>query len=142
LGSGTASTPATTTSTTPTSTKIVNGIKTGLTISGDILTDVMNGVVAVSDAQTALHSAQQTMGGHGVSLNNIGTYAQAEQSAANTTGLGTAINTLTTDIQNQLSAGVSQSAITTQLTAAQLAVSAVAPVVQPAAATTDNTLSF
>lgn len=88
-------------------------------ITGDILTDVEQAGVTYLDAQTALKAAQQSMGGHGVSVGNIGAYATAEASSANTTGLPTAIETLETDIANQIAAGTSQATISAQIAKAQ-----------------------
>jgi hypothetical protein len=124
---------------TSTSVQVSNGITTAATIGGDLLTDVLEGTAAVSDAETALSAAQQSMGGHGISVANIGQYATAEQSAANTSGLTQAIATLTSSIQSQLAAGVSQSAIESQVTQAQTALTTVVPATIPSApATTAN----
>jgi hypothetical protein len=70
----------------------------------DLVTDVQAGAVAYVDAQTALSGAQQAMGGHGISIGNIGQYAQAASSSANTSGLATAISTVVSDVSSQYAA--------------------------------------
>lgn len=91
-------------------------------IAGDVITDVQAGAATYLDAQTALGAAQQVMGGHGISLGNVLTYAQAESSAANTSGVITAANTLIKDITSQINAGTSTPTIVAQLTTAQTAI--------------------
>ena len=90
-------------------------------IVSDTLTDAQLGLTAYADLQTALSAAQQVMGGHGVSLNNVVTYAQAEASSANTSGLTQAAQSLAVDIASQIAQGTSPAAVTTQLTQAQTA---------------------
>lgn len=99
------------------------------TIAGDLVTDVLAGTVAVSDAYTALSATQQAMQGHGVSVQNIGAYANAAISSANTSGLLTAVNTIIADVSSQIAAGFTPAAIDTQVTNAQTAIAAVAPTI-------------
>lgn len=93
-------------------------VSTGSIIS-DLVTDVSAGAATVLDAQTALSAAQQAMGGHGVSLNNILSYASAEASAANTSGLANAVSTLVSDISSQVKSGATPATIVPELTTAQ-----------------------
>ena len=94
-------------------------VATGGTILGDLVTDVTAGAAAYVDAQTVLAAGQQAIGAHGISVGNIGAYATAEASSANTSGLVNAVASLTSDISTQLAQGVTPAAISSQLTAAQ-----------------------
>lgn len=91
-------------------------------IAGDLETDVLNGAVAYNDAQAALTGVQQAMGGHGLSLKNAGTYAQAASSAVNSSGLTNALATVGADITQQLSQGASLAQVSANVTTAQTTV--------------------
>jgi hypothetical protein len=83
--------------------------------------------VAYNDAQAALKGAQEAMGGHGISLQNIGTYATAASNAYNSSGLSNALATVTADITQQVGQGLTVPQIGANVTTAQTAIPAPTP---------------
>jgi hypothetical protein len=119
-GQGSTSSTGSTTASTTTQQQILAGLSDAGVIGGDLLTDLLQGAITYNDAQAALKGTQQSMNGHGVSVNNIGQYALAASNAANTSGVLTAAQQLQKDIAAQIAAGIPTSQIESQVTAAQV----------------------
>jgi hypothetical protein len=88
-------------------------------LASDTETDLLAGAAAYNDFQAALSGAQQSMGGHGISINNIGQYAQAANASAATSGLNNAIAVVTADVTQQLAQGLTPTKISQNVAAAQ-----------------------
>lgn len=107
--------------------------------TGNLLTDIVTDVsavgVAAQDAYTALQAASQSMGGHGLSIQNAIAYAGQEASAANTAGLTTALATVVNDVSSQYAqltnsgstGAAAAAAVQTTIAQAQIAVGANSP---------------
>ncbi|HUB67457.1 MAG TPA: hypothetical protein VL981_08240 [Candidatus Methylacidiphilales bacterium] len=117
------------------------------TVVSDLLTDLADGTVVAQDVYTAANAANQSLNGHGISLGNATTYANAAATSANSSGLSPAVNALATALNQQAQQLQAQGATPAQInnasvattSAVQNAVAAVSslPAAPPAASTTN-----
>lgn len=113
--------------------------------SGSLAADAVGllttGASDYASVQAALTAGQQVLGGHGISLGNLSTYASAILTPANgqlasnvVSNLGNAVAVVSSDINALVNSGASTATISANIAAAQTAV--------PVSTTTSKVISW